>query len=93
MTKLVWKSVIDLAAKNNSSKFLQPKGKLSSEAPKSMLSNYICKKKQSLEDVFWKIRHIQIKIYPQTPIEIKYGAFYLKNKVRVHGLVLLGQLS
>ena len=30
---------------------------------------------------------------PQTFIEPKYGAFYLNNKVRVHGLVLLVQLS
>ena len=33
------------------------------------------------------------KIYPQNPIEPKYGALYLNNKVTVHGLVLLVQLS
>ena len=32
-------------------------------------------------------------MYPQTYIEPKYGAFYLKNKVSAHGLVLLVQLS
>ena len=46
-----------------------------------------------LRGTFWKIWHIQIQIYPQTYIEPKYGAFYLKNKVSVHGLVLLVQLS
>ena len=40
-----------------------------------------------------KIPRIQIQIYPCTPIEPKYGAFYLNNKVRVHGSVLLVQLS
>ena len=62
------------------------------EAPKSMLSNYFCTK-QVLKGTFWKIRRIQIQIYPQIPIEPKYGAFYLNNKARVHGLVLLVQLS
>ena len=42
---------------------------------------------------FLKIRHIEIQIYPQTYIEPKYGAFYLKNEVSVHGLCLLVQLS
>ena len=42
---------------------------------------------------FWKIRHIQIQIYPQTYVEPKYGAFYLKNEVSAHGLVLMVQLS
>ena len=28
-----------------------------------------------------------VQIYPQTPIKPKYGAFYLNNKVRVHGIV------
>ena len=46
-----------------------------------------------LEVLFWKIQHIQIQIYPQTYIEPKYGAFYLKNKVSAYGLVLLVQLS
>ena len=46
-----------------------------------------------LRGTFWKIRHIQIQIYPQTYIEPKCGAFYLKNEVSVHGLVLLVQLS
>ena len=42
---------------------------------------------------FWKIRYIQIQIYPQTYIEPKYGAFYQKNEVSAHGLVLLVQLT
>ena len=41
---------------------------------------------------FWKIWHIQIeifwriqiKIYPQTSIQLKYGAFFLNNKNSVH---------
>ena len=36
---------------------------------------------------------VQIKIFRQTYIEQKYGAFYLNNKVGVHELVLLVQLS
>ena len=40
-----------------------------------------------------KIWHMQIQIYPQTSIEAKFSAFYFKNKVSAHGLVLLGQLS
>ena len=51
------------------------------------------KKKKVLRGTFWKIRHIQIKIYPKTYIEPKYGAVYLKNKVSAHVLVLLVQLS
>ena len=50
-------------------------------------------KKKILRGTFWKIWHIQIQIYPQTYIESKYGAFYLKNEVSAHGLVLLVQLS
>ena len=57
-----------------------------------MLSNYFGKK-QELRGTFGEIWHIQIQIYPQTSIEPKYGAFYLKNKVSAHGLVLLVQLS
>ena len=58
----------------------------------AMLSNYFCTK-QLLKGTFWKIRLIQIQIYPQTSIEPKYGAFYLNKEVRVHGLVLLVKLS
>ena len=36
---------------------------------------------------------MQIQIHPQTSIEPKYDVIYLNNKVRVHGLVLLVQLS
>ena len=46
-----------------------------------------------LRGTFWEIRRIQIQIYPQTSIEPKYGAFYLKDEVSAHGLVLLVQLS
>ena len=46
-----------------------------------------------LRGTFWKIWQIQIEIQPQISIEPKYGALYLNNKVRVHGLVLLVQLS
>ena len=46
-----------------------------------------------LTGTFLEICHIQIQIYPQTYIEPKYGAFYLKNKVSAHGLVLMVQLS
>ena len=42
---------------------------------------------------FLKICRIQIKTCPQTSIEPKYSAFDLNNKVTVHGLVLLVQLS
>ena len=62
------------------------------EAPKSMLSNYFCPK-IVLRSTFWKIRRIQLQKYPQTHSEPKYGAYYMNNKVRVHGLVLLVQLN
>ena len=62
------------------------------EAPISMRSNYFGKK-QVLRGTFGAIWHMQTKMYPQNSFEPKYGAFYLKNKVRVHGLVLLVQLS
>ena len=43
--------------------------------------------------LFSKIWHIQIQLYPQNSIKPKSGALYLNNEVRVHGLVLLVQLS
>ena len=49
--------------------------------------------KMVLGGTLWKMRRIQIQIYPQTSIEPKYVAFYSNTKVRVHGLVLLVQLS
>ena len=49
------------------------------------------RQKKVLKGTFWKIRRIQIEIYPETSMEPKYEAFYLDNKVRVHGLVLLVQ--
>ena len=45
------------------------------EAPRSMLSNYFCKKKQVLRSAFGEIWRIQIQMYPQTLIKLKYGAF------------------
>ena len=48
------------------------------EALKSMLSNYFCTT-QVIKGTFWEIWHIQIQISPQTSIEPKYCAFYLKN--------------
>ena len=41
--------------------------------------------KKILRGTFWKMRHIQIQKYPQTYVEPKYGAFYLKNEVSAHG--------
>ena len=58
------------------------------EAPRSRLSNYFCTKQE--------LRENPAHTYPNIPsnfIEPKYGAFYLHNEVRVHGLVLLVQLS
>ena len=49
--------------------------------------------KKVLGSTFWEIWRIQMQIYCQTSIEPKYGAFYLKDKVSAHGLVLLVQLS
>ncbi len=57
------------------------------EAPISMLSNYFGKK-QVLRGTFGEIWRIQIQMYPQNSFEPKYGAFYLKKKISVHGLVL-----
>ena len=57
-----------------------------------MLSNYFGKN-QVLRGTFWEIRRTQIQIYPQTSIEPKDGAFYLKDEVSAHGLVLFVQLS
>ena len=62
------------------------------EAPRFMLSNYFGKK-QELGVTFWAIWPIKNQRYPQTSFESKYGAFYLKDKVSAHGLVLLFQLS
>ena len=48
-------------------------------APRSMLSNYFCKK-QVLRGTFGEIWRIQIQMYPKTYVELKYGACYLKTK-------------
>ena len=53
---------------------------------------YYFSTRKVLTGTFRKIRKIQIQIYPQTPIELKFGALYLKNRVTVHELVLLVQL-
>ena len=62
------------------------------EASRSMRSIKFGKK-QVYISTSGEIWHLQIKIYPQTTIEPKYGALYLTNKVRAHGLGLLVQLS
>ena len=62
------------------------------EAPRSMLSNYFCKK-QVLRGTFGEIWRIQIQIYPKTYVELKYGACYLNNEVSAHRLGLVVQLS
>ena len=62
------------------------------EAPRSMLSNYFCKK-QVLRGTFGEIWHIQVQIYPKAYVELKCGACYLNNKVSAHRLGLVVQLS
>ena len=62
------------------------------EAPRSMLSNYLCKK-QVLRGTFGEIWRIQIQIYLKTYVELKYGACHLKNEVSAHRLGLVVQLS
>ena len=54
LTVLVWKSINDEAAQNNSLKTLHPKSKHCCEAPQSILSNYFCTK-QVLRGTFWEI--------------------------------------
>ena len=44
---------------------------------------YMCGGENILRGIFWEIRRIQIQLYPQTSIEPKYGAFYLKKEVSV----------
>ena len=46
--------------------------------------------KKVFRGTFWKIRHKQKQIYPQTYIEPKYDEFYSQNKVSAHGLVFVG---
>ena len=50
------------------------------EAPRSLLSNYFCKK-QVLRGNFGEIWHIQIQIYPKKYDEQKYCVCNLKNEV------------
>ena len=67
---------------------------LTNRPPKEgVLDKKILGCKKVFQGSFWKIWHIQIQIHPQTYIEPKYGAFYLKSEVSAHGLVLLVQLS
>ena len=73
-------------------KTLHPKMIHCCEAPRSMLSNYFCKK-QVLRGTFGEIWRIQIQMYLQTYVELKYGACYLKSKVSAHRLRLVSQLS
>ena len=56
-------------------KTLHPKILHCYEAPRSMLSNYFCKK-QVLNGTFGEIWHIQIQMYPKTYDELKYGAVW-----------------
>ena len=49
--------------------------------------------KKVLRGTFGEIWRIQIQIYLKTNVELKYGACYLKNKVRAHRLGLVVQLS
>ena len=58
-----------------------------------MHSHHFDKTTQVLGGTFGEIWRIQIQIYPQASIEPRYGAFYLTNKVSVHELGLLVQLS
>ena len=60
-------------------------------APKTMLPNYLCTKQVHI-GTFWKVRRIQIKIYPRNSIKQKYRGFYLTNEVTVHRLVVHVQL-
>ena len=62
------------------------------EAPRSMISNYFCKK-QVLRGTFGEILCIQMQKYPKTYIELKYGACYLNNEVSAHRLGLVVHLS
>ena len=73
-------------------KTLHPKMIHCCEVPRSMLSNYFGIK-QLLRGTFEEIWRIQIKIYPKTYVELKYGTCYLKNKVSAHRLGLVVQLS
>ena len=66
---------------------------LTKTPPKESVLDYkVLGYKKGLRGTFGN-RQIQIKIYPKTYIEPTYGAFYLKNEVSVHGLVLLVQRS
>ena len=62
------------------------------KAPICMLSNYFGKG-HVLRGTFWEIWQIQIKMYPQTSFDPKYGALNLKNNVSAPGLGLVVQLS
>ena len=54
------------------------------------LNTFVPKKSTSRN--FLENPAIQIQIYPETPIEPKYGALYLNNADSVNGLVLLVKL-
>ena len=62
------------------------------EAPICMFSNYFGKK-HVLRGTFGEIWQIQIKMYPNTSFDPKYGALNLKNEVSADGLGLVVQLS
>ena len=71
---------------------MHPKRTHCYEAPRSMLINYFGKN-QVFRGTFGEIWRIQIKMYPQTSIEPKYGGFNLTNEGSAYGLELLVQLS
>ena len=62
------------------------------KAPRSMLSNYFCKK-QVLRCTIEEIWCIPIQMYPKTDVELKYGACNVKNEVSAHRLGLVVQMS
>ena len=62
------------------------------EEPRSMLSNYFCKK-QVRRGTFGENGRIQIQMYTKTYVELKYGVCYLKNEVSGHRLGLVVQQS
>ena len=62
--------------------------------PKRLQNSVFCTKKyRGQKSTFWNIWRKQVQMYPQTSIEPKHGVFNLNKEVKVHGLVLLVQLS
>ena len=80
------------ASQNNYLKTVHTKMINCCEAPRSMLSNYFCKKQVLRGTILGEIWRIQIQIYPRIDVKFKYGASNLKNKVGAHRLGLVVQL-